>query len=181
VVDTSVLVAGIAGLKPGKITLQNSSARMLRHWVENGTFIWLVTNEIILEYKTVLARLGVRRSTIGRVINLLSEEGEFMLVSSGESISPDPGDDPFCPVFPAGRSRFRGDIEPQGLSAKASHCSRNCAGRKNSHNRAQESCFALTSAEKTTVAGSRPSTHPCYNFHCLGHLCVAPPAIPLKA
>ena len=78
-VDTSVLVAGIAGFKRLEIASQNSSARMLRDWIESSTFIWLITDEIILEYKAVLARLGVRRSTIGRVINLLSEEGEFIL------------------------------------------------------------------------------------------------------
>jgi hypothetical protein len=71
VVDTSVLVAGIAGLKFEKIASQNSSAKVLRDWFKHGTFTWLVTDEIILEYKTVLARLGVRRSAIGRVINLL--------------------------------------------------------------------------------------------------------------
>jgi predicted nucleic acid-binding protein len=113
VVDTSVLVAGIAGLKPAEIASQNSSARMLRHWVENGTFIWLVTDEIILEYKTVLARLGVRRSTIGRVINLLSEEGEFIPVSSGESISPDPGDDPFCLCSQQGAADFVVTLNPR--------------------------------------------------------------------
>lgn len=60
---------------------------MLRNWIENSTFIWLITDEIILEYKTVLARLGVRRSTIGRVINLLSEEGEFVSISWGKYFS----------------------------------------------------------------------------------------------
>jgi hypothetical protein len=59
-------VAGIAGLKHGEIASQNSSARLLRDWAEHGTFIWLVTDEIVLEYKTVLARRGIRRSTIGR-------------------------------------------------------------------------------------------------------------------
>ncbi len=95
VVDTSVLVAGIAGFKPLEIASQNYSARMLRDWVEDSTFIWLLTDEILLEYKTVLARLNVRRSTIGRIINLLSEEGELVPLSPGASISPDPGDDPF--------------------------------------------------------------------------------------
>ena len=47
--DTSVLVAGIAGLKHVEIEPQNASATMLRDWVENDTFIWLVTDEIILE------------------------------------------------------------------------------------------------------------------------------------
>lgn len=69
---------------------------MLRDWVENDAFIWLLTDEIILEYKTVLARRNVRRSTIGRIINLLSENGEFVACSAGVSISPDPGDDRFC-------------------------------------------------------------------------------------
>jgi predicted nucleic acid-binding protein len=113
VVDTSVLVAGIAGLKPAKITLQNSSARLLRDWIENGTFIWLVTDEIILEYKTVLARLGVRRSTIGRVINLLSEEGELLPIFSEASISPDPGDDPFCLCSQQGAADFLVTLNPR--------------------------------------------------------------------
>jgi predicted nucleic acid-binding protein len=96
VVDTSVLVAGIAGFKLAEIALQNASATMLRDWVENGTFTWLITDEIILEYKSVLRRLGVRRSTVGRVINLLTEEGELIPIASEARISPDPGDDPFC-------------------------------------------------------------------------------------
>ncbi|HEV8181592.1 MAG TPA: PIN domain-containing protein [Candidatus Angelobacter sp.] len=113
VVDTSVLVAGIAGLKPAEIASQNSSAGMLRDWIENGTFIWLVTDEIILEYKTVLARLGVRRSTIGRVMNLLSEEAELIPVSSGTSISPDPGDDPFCLCSEQGTADFLVTLNPR--------------------------------------------------------------------
>lgn len=120
-VDTSVLVAGIAGLKPSEIAPQNSSAGMLRDWIENGTFIWLLTDEILLEYKTVLARLNVRRSTIGRVINLLSKEGEHIPASSGASISPDPGDDPFCLCSEQGKADFLVTLNPrdfpQGLLA----------------------------------------------------------------
>ncbi|HET9165601.1 MAG TPA: PIN domain-containing protein [Candidatus Angelobacter sp.] len=112
-VDTSVLVAGIAGFKSEQIASQNSSATMLRDWVENGTFIWLVTDEIILEYKTVLARLGVRRSTIGRVINLVSEEGEFIPVSHEASISPDPSDDPFCLCSEQGAADFLVTLNPR--------------------------------------------------------------------
>lgn len=111
--DTSVLVAGIAAVKPVEIAPQKASARMLRDWIENGTFIWLVTDEIILEYKTVLARLGVRRSTIGRVVNLLSEEGEFIPVSSEAHISPDPGDDPFCQCSEQGTADFLVTLNPR--------------------------------------------------------------------
>ena len=116
-----MLVAGIAGLKLVEIAPQNSSASMLRNWIENGTFIWLVTDEIILEYKTVLARLGVRRSTIGRIINLLKEEGELIPISTGEGISPDPGDDPFCLCSEQGAADFLVTLNPrdfpQGLLA----------------------------------------------------------------
>src|SRR5215468_6600514 len=51
VVDTSVLVAGIAGFKSFDITPANPSANLLRDWIGNDTFVWLVTDEILLEYK----------------------------------------------------------------------------------------------------------------------------------
>lgn len=108
-----MLVAGIAGFKSAEVASQNSSAGMLRDWVENGTFIWLLSDEILLEYKTVLARLNVRRSTIGRIINLLSEEGEIIPISSGASISPDPGDDPFCFCAEQGAADFLVTLNPR--------------------------------------------------------------------
>lgn len=86
---------------------------MLRDWVENATFIWLLTDEILLEYKTVLARLNVRRSTIGRIINLLSEEGELVPLSPGVSISPDPSDDPFCQCSEQGAADFLVTLNPR--------------------------------------------------------------------
>ena len=49
VVDTSVLVAGIAGLKSLDITPKNPSAKLLRDWIEGDTFVWLVSDEILLE------------------------------------------------------------------------------------------------------------------------------------
>ncbi len=67
----------------------------------------------MLEYKTVLARLGIRRSTIGRVINLLSEEGELIPVSAGTSISPDPSDDPFCLCSEQGAADFLVTLNPK--------------------------------------------------------------------
>ena len=76
--DTSVLVAGVAGFKTQIATLRNPSARLLRDWVENGTFVWLVSEEILKEYKHVMAQLGVRRNLIGTIINLLREEAEFL-------------------------------------------------------------------------------------------------------
>jgi hypothetical protein len=67
VVDTSVLVAGIAGFKSLEVPLKNCSAKLLRAWSERETFVWLITEEILLEYKHVLMRHGVRRSLIGEI------------------------------------------------------------------------------------------------------------------
>ena len=59
-------MAGIAGLKSPEIAPKNPSAKLLQDWIEADTFVWLVTDEILLEYKRVLGRLGVRRPSSGR-------------------------------------------------------------------------------------------------------------------
>ena len=114
VVDTSVPLAGIAGFKSLDI-LKNPSAQLLRDWIERDTFLWLVTDEILFEYKRILARLGVRRQLIGRVVNLIREEAEFVVVSTSPDISPDPGDDPFCGCAETGRADFMVTLNPKGF------------------------------------------------------------------
>ena len=57
VIDTSVLVAGVAGFKSLR-AVENPSASLLRYWLEDGTFIWLITEDILAPYKEVLSRLG---------------------------------------------------------------------------------------------------------------------------
>lgn len=105
-IDTSVLVAGIAGLKSSEIPPRNPSARLLHDWIQSNTFVWLLTEEIVSEYKRVLARLGVRRSLIGKIVNLLREEAELVDVARMPAISPDPGDDPFCACAETGEADF---------------------------------------------------------------------------
>ena len=95
VVDTSVLVAGVAGFRSSR-EVQNPSASFLRDWIEVETFTWLVTEEILSEYKGVLSRLGVRRNLVGEIINLLREEAEFVTIRSEDNLSPDPDDNVFC-------------------------------------------------------------------------------------
>ena len=122
VIDTSVLAAGIAGFKSWR-TVLNPSASLLREWLETATFTWLVTEEILSEYKEVLARLGVRRNLIGELINRLREEAEFVEVRFATDISPDPADNPFCACAEQGRASFiatlnRKDFPQKKLSAK---------------------------------------------------------------
>jgi hypothetical protein len=71
--------------------MQNPSASLLRDWVEAGTFTWLVTEEILSEYKGVLGKLGVRRHLVGEIINLLREEAEFVPIRSEDNLSPRSG------------------------------------------------------------------------------------------
>lgn len=111
-IDTSVLVAGIAGFK-ARYETANPSAKLLRDWLENETFIWVVTDEILIEYKEVLGRLGVRRNLIGTIINLLREEAELLDVRISPEVSPDPGDDPFCACAEQGRASFLATLNPK--------------------------------------------------------------------
>ena len=62
--DTSVLVAGIAGFKSPEITPKNPSAKPFRDWIERDTFVWLITDEIISEYKRILALRHPRRNLL---------------------------------------------------------------------------------------------------------------------
>lgn len=121
-IDTSVLAAGIAGFKSWR-AICNPSASLLRDWLQNATFTWLVTEDIIAEYKEVLTRLGVRRNLVGKIVNRLREEAEFVDVRSATEISPDPDDNPFCACAEQGRAAFiatlnRKDFPQKKLSAK---------------------------------------------------------------
>ena len=123
VVDTSVLLAGISRFREPFIPGRNPSADVLQKWPEKGNFIWLVTEDILDEYKEVLKRLGVRRNLIGRVISLIRERAEEIKLRSSIEISPDPGDEPFCHCSEQGRADFivtlnRNDFPEERLRAK---------------------------------------------------------------
>ena len=100
-----MLVAGVAGFK-SLSAVTNPSASLLRDWLEDGTFAWLVTEDIVSEYSGVLTRLGVRRNLVGEIINLLREEAEFVDVRGQSDVSPDPNDNAFCACAEQGRAAF---------------------------------------------------------------------------
>lgn len=106
VVDTNVLVAGISGFKATYVPGRNPSADLLHKWAEEQTFVWLVSEDILDEYKEVLRRLRVRSHLIGKVVNLIRERAEGVRVRSSAEISPDPGDDPFCVCAEQGKADF---------------------------------------------------------------------------
>ena len=96
VIDTSVLVAGISGFREPFVSGRNASADLLHRWAEKNHFVWLITEDILAEYKEVLGRLHVRSSLVGKVVNLIRERAEEVNVRSSAEISPDPKDDAFC-------------------------------------------------------------------------------------
>jgi predicted nucleic acid-binding protein len=59
VVDTSVLVAGISGLREPFVPGRNPNADVLHGWGKKNHFVWLITEDILDEYKEVLKRLRV--------------------------------------------------------------------------------------------------------------------------
>jgi len=95
VVDTSVLVAGISGLREPFVPGRNPSADVLHRWGERNNFVWLITEDILEEYKEVLKRLRVRPNLIGKVINLIRERAKEVKVHASAQISPDLKDDAF--------------------------------------------------------------------------------------
>ncbi len=123
VVDTSVVISGISAFKSSFVAGRSSSADMLRAWVERASFVWLVTAEILEEYREVAKRLKVRPNVAGRLINLIKEEAEEVAVGDIIEISPDPGDNCFCGCAEEGRADFLVTLNPRDfpqrkLSAK---------------------------------------------------------------
>lgn len=113
VVDTSVLVAGISGFREPFVRGRNASADLLHQWAEKNDFVWLVTEDILDEYKEVLKRLRVRSNLIGRVVNLIRERAEEVKLRSSTDISPDPKDEPFCLCAEEGTADFVITLNPR--------------------------------------------------------------------
>jgi predicted nucleic acid-binding protein len=113
VVDTSVLVAGIAAFKGTDFGPLVSSATMLREWIDSRTFTWLVNEEIIDEYKTILARCKVRPNLIAATISLIRSAAEEVPLAAGHDISPDPFDEPFCVCAEEGNADFIVTLNPR--------------------------------------------------------------------
>ncbi len=113
VVDTSVLVAGISGFKEAYVRGRNPSADILDRWAEKNSFVWLITEDILDEYKEILKRLGVRSNLVGKVVNLIRERGEEVKVRSSIEISRDPDDDPFCVCSEEGKADFVVTLNPK--------------------------------------------------------------------
>jgi putative PIN family toxin of toxin-antitoxin system len=123
VVDTSVVISGIAAFKGSFVEGRTDSGDLLYHWLTRGKFTWLVTPEILEEYREVANRLRVRRSVAGRMINLLKEEAKEVVVERIFEISPDPGDNCFCACAQEGTADFLVTLNPSDfpqrrLSAK---------------------------------------------------------------
>lgn len=106
VIDTSALVAGISGFREPFLPGKNPSADMLHEWAQQNNFVWLITEDIVEEYKEVLKRLGVRPNLIGKVVNLIRERAEEVKVHASAEISPDPKDDAFCICAESGKADF---------------------------------------------------------------------------
>ena len=106
-------MAGISGFREPFVPGRNPSADVLHRWGERNNFVWLITEDILEEYKEVLKRLRVRPNLIGKVINLIRELAEGVKVRSSVEISPDPDDDPFCLCAEQGKADFIVTLNPK--------------------------------------------------------------------
>jgi predicted nucleic acid-binding protein len=106
-------VAGVTGFREPFVPGRNPSADILHEWVWRNNFVWLITEDILDEYKQVLKRLEVRPDRIGTLINLVRERAEVVKVRSLPEISPDPGDDAFCLCAESGNAHFIVTLNPK--------------------------------------------------------------------
>ena len=106
-------MAGISGFREPFVPGRNPSADVLHRWAEKNHFVWLITEDILEEYKEVLKRLRVRPNLIGKVINLIRERAEEVKVRASAEISPDPKDDPFCLCAEQGKADFIVTLNPK--------------------------------------------------------------------
>lgn len=113
-----MLISGISAFKGSFIRDKNSSGDLLHEWVERGNFVWLVTAEILEEYKELARRLNVRPHVVGWLINLLKEEAEGVAVRETTEISPDPGDNCLCGCAEEGRADFLVTLNPRDFPQK---------------------------------------------------------------
>jgi uncharacterized protein len=104
VVDTNVLVAGISGFKGTYVPGKYPSADVLFRWADRDDFTWLVTEDILDEYKEILKRRNVRPALIGKIINLIWERAEEIKVRQPAQISSDPDDNAFCVCAEQGKA-----------------------------------------------------------------------------
>jgi predicted nucleic acid-binding protein len=68
---------------------------MYSHWADQGDFKWLVTEDILDEYKEVLKRRSVRPTLM---------RAEEIKVRQTAQISPDPDDNAFCVCAEQGKA-----------------------------------------------------------------------------
>lgn len=106
-------MAGISGFREPFVSGRNPSADVLHRWGERNNFVWLITEDILEEYKEVLKRLRVRPNLIGKVVNLIRERAEEVKVHASTQISPDPKDDVFCLCAESGKADFVITLNPR--------------------------------------------------------------------
>jgi len=86
---------------------------LIYSWCEQNSFTWLLTLDIAQEYIDIAHRLGVRRAVIGRLMNLLKQEAQYVIVREPLELSPDPKDDCVCQCAESGDARFIVTLNPK--------------------------------------------------------------------
>lgn len=112
-IDTSVLIAGVRAFRQSYIRGKNASADILHGWLMSRAFVWLVSAEILEEYKEILHRKGVPIYVAGRLVNLLQEEAVPVVPHSRGHISPDARDNCFCWCAEDGSAQFLVTLNPR--------------------------------------------------------------------
>ena len=96
VVDTSVVIRAARAFRQQPAAPDTPELQLLLAWRDDpDVFIWMFSEQILMEYREVMERLRVPRNATGRFINLLREAGEEVTSLVSGEFSPDAKDDPF--------------------------------------------------------------------------------------
>ena len=107
-----MLVAGVAAFK-GDPAPKTDSGVFLKEWLDDDTFTWLITDDVMAEYDEVLRCLHVRPTVVTTILRLLREEAESVMPTTSIAAHPDPDDAPFWECAESGNADSLVTLNPK--------------------------------------------------------------------
>ena len=91
-VDTDVVIGGVRAFQQPPVPSEPVEASLLRRWLR-GEWQWIVSAEMLDEYRNVLLTRGARPSRVARLIVLVSQHSRVVGARRVRATLPDPDDE----------------------------------------------------------------------------------------
>jgi predicted nucleic acid-binding protein len=90
-VDTDVVVAGIRAFRQPPIPSEPIEAALFRKWLR-GEWTWVVSEELLDEYREVLLTRGARSVRVNRFVEVVAKHARMVVPRQLRAPLPDPDD-----------------------------------------------------------------------------------------